>query len=293
MNVMSRIRRGVVRAVVPALLFTAACGSGGGDPSPSAAPSPPHFLAPGQTVRIGVPTDLPGMGFQEEDGSNERRGFNIDLMNWLASDLNIQPSPVDTRFDQRIPFMRNRTTQVMLSNFAINDDRRKDVDFVGPYMLTRQTLMVRQDEENIRDYTSIKGREVCVPRDTTSQDVVDEILKPNGAIPLPLKSIKQCVAELEAGRADAVLTIDIDLLGFAAHPDHKKRVQVLDLPQIGPEDRFGIGLPNGDRRACEFLTHKLRAYLTSGAWDAHFKKNFPGERIERFKPDPNTLDPCE
>jgi glutamate transport system substrate-binding protein len=214
-------------------------------------------------------------------------------MNWLANELNIQPSPVDTRFDQRIPFMRNRTTQLMLANFAITDDRRKDVDFAGPYMLTRQTLMVRRDEKRIRDYATTKGRKVCVPRDTTSQDVVDGILKPNGAIPQPLPSIKQCVADLEQHRADAVLTIDIDLIGFATRPEHRDHVRVLDLPHIGAEDRFGIGLPNGDKPACEFLTAKLRTYLTSGGWDAHFKKNFPGEDIERFKPDPNNLDPCE
>jgi ABC-type amino acid transport substrate-binding protein len=98
---------------------------------------------------------------------------------------------------------------------------------------------------------------------------------------------------LKDHEADAVLTIDIDLIGFAKHAANKGRVKVLDLPQIGAEDRFGIGLPNGDTQACEFLTYKLRAYLTSGAWDLHFKKNFPTEDIRRFKPNPNQLNRCE
>jgi ABC-type amino acid transport substrate-binding protein len=153
--------------------------------------------------------------------------------------------------------------------------------------------MVRRNETHIQDFRTTKSRRVCVPEKTTSEDAVNRTLGPNGAILQPLKSTKQCVDNLKKNRTDAIVATDITLKGLAAHPEHRDHVQVLNVPPIGAAERFGIALPNGNKQACEFLTAKLRTYLTSGAWDDHFRKNFPNEDINRFKPDPNHLDPCE
>ncbi|WP_160147015.1 transporter substrate-binding domain-containing protein [Thermomonospora echinospora] len=238
---------------------------------PAEPPEPKSPFPRGSVVNFGLMTDLPGWSVVEP-GPNIRSGFQYDLMGWLANEMGVKAVPVDLTFGERMLALQDRRAQVMLANFAITDERAKYVTFAGPYMINTQAVMTRRSGERIRKVEDLAGRTVCTMSDTTSDGNVAEMLrvKVNRVLKVGLS---QCVAELRAKRVDAVSTAYLNLLGFAQeNPD----LRVEDF-EFGAQDRFGIGLRLGEVEACEFFTGLLRKFLTSGTWDAFFKKYFPDE----------------
>lgn len=242
-------------------------------------------------VNVGVVTDAPG--FEElEPGANIREGFDVDMYRWLGNQVppTFTPIPVDLTIDERVNALRDGRVQLVVATFSITDERRKSIGFAGPYMLTRQGMMVRAGDTRVRSAKDLTGMTVCTLSGSTSLIQLNEGVLRNQIILTVEKSYKQCVDRLLGGQADAVSTDQIVLDGLAA--DDPTRLSVVDDFTFGAEERYGIGLPYGDVAACETMTAKIRAFIISGSWDQFFEKHFPGADHANYKPDPYNLDSC-
>lgn len=105
----------------------------------------------GQNVNIGVATDMPGLG-SLTPGSDQRTGFDIDLADWLGqhADPQFDPNFVDLTIDKRSDALRTGKARLVIEVFSITDERRKSIGFAGPYLITRQGVMVRAGDNSIK-----------------------------------------------------------------------------------------------------------------------------------------------
>jgi len=245
----------------------------------------------GTNVNIGVATDLPGLGFLTP-GSNQRTGFDIELADWLGLHVNPQfdPNFVDLTIDKRSEALSAGRVQLIIEVFSITDDRRKAIGFAGPYLITRQGIMVRTGDNSIRTVEDLAGKTVCVPSGSTSLNRLrDGPLKGRNLI-TDERGFTDCVKRLRAGSVDAVSTDQLILHGVATtDPTH---LSVSDVT-FGEQERYGIGLRHGDAAACKMLTAKVREFIVDGYWGRFFAENFPGLNPSDYKPDPYGLDTCE
>ncbi|MFZ3555198.1 substrate-binding periplasmic protein [Streptomyces sp. BH055] len=277
-------------ATLPLLSMLIACTSSGdntGAPEAAPAPAATSVVKPGARVNVGVLGDLPGWS-QLNTASNTLKGFQADLMYWLEDELNIDVTPVQVTFDQRINYMKNHKVDIMLANVAMNDERRKFVGFAGPYVYSEQEVMTAKGGPEIDKAADLGGKSVCTMRGTTSLQQLNDRLAVKMTI-TERDGLSQCVDDLKKGNTDAVFTAQVDLLGYAQEDKDLR----LEKVNVGAQDRFGIAVPKGDKDSCERLTKALKTFIARGYWDQYFREHFPKEDITTHKPTPDDLVPCE
>ena len=247
----------------------------------------PKELADAGKIKIGVKYDQPGIGYLEP-GADAPSGFDIEMGRIIAARLGIDEGDiewVETVSDNREPYLQNGTVDVVIASYSITDDRRKVVGQAGPYYVTGQQLLVREeDKDKITGPDDLKNVKVCSVEGSTSLETVE---KQYGAKPVPFSTYSECVEQLENGTVDVVTTDGAILLGYAAeNPD--------ELEVVGDafsEERYGIGYPKDAEGMCEFLNETLENSFEDGTWEDAFEATLGESGVET--PDPPTVDPCE
>jgi glutamate transport system substrate-binding protein len=253
-------------------------------------PLPGGFLRSGAVIHTGVTTDHPGWSMLDS-GTNQRGGFDIELADWLSSKLQIDQQYVDVTLEGRIRVLEEEKARMVVATFSITDDRRKRMDFAGPYMITYQGVMVREGDRRIQSYEDLvtKGRNVCVADGTTSHAQLAEKDR-KGLTLTVLTALKDCAEQLSKGQVDAVSTDQLVLYGFA-NSELYPGLHVLPDLTFGSKEQYGIGLPDNDFADCEIVSKKLNEFLKEGDWAEFFARSFPGAAPAEHKP--AQLDPCE
>ncbi len=280
-------------AAVGLSFVLAACGGGGGETDVEVAENPEFEsgtkmadLAEAGSVKIGVKYDQPGIGFLEP-GADEPSGFDIEIGKILAGELGIAPEDiewVETVSENREPFLQNNRVDLVIASYSITDERRQVVGQAGPYYVTGQQLLVREeDKEKITAPEDTKGLKVCsVTGSTSLQRMEDEY----GASPVPFATYSECVDQLENGTVDAVTTDGAILLGYAAeNPDE---LEVVGEPFS--EERYGVGYNKDETEMCQFITDSLQKAMDEGTWAEAFEATLGESGVET--PEPPAMDPC-
>lgn len=280
-------------AAVGLSLSLAACGGDGGETDVDVAENPEFEsgtkmaeLAESETVSIGVKYDQPGIGFQEP-GADEPSGFDIEIGKILAAELGVEPGDikwVETVSENREPFLQNDRVDLVIASYSITDERRQVVGQAGPYYVTGQQLLVREeDKEKITSPEDAKGLKVCsVTGSTSLQRMEDEF----GANPVPFATYSECVDQLENGTVDAVTTDGAILLGYAA--DNPDELEVVAEPFS--EERYGVGYNKQATEMCQFITDTLQKAMDDGTWAEAFEATLGESGVET--PEPPQMDPC-
>jgi glutamate transport system substrate-binding protein len=274
-------------------LSLAACGGGGGEADVQVEDNPEFEsgttmakLAEAGEITIGVKVDQPGIGFQEP-GADAPSGFDIEMGRILAAGLGIDEEGIEwkeTVSDNREPYLQKGTVDLVIASYSITDERRQVVGQAGPYYVTGQQLLVREeDKDKITTPEDTKGLKVCsVTGSTSLQRMVDEF----GADPVPFSTYSECVDQLENGTVDAVTTDGAILLGYAAeNPDE---LEVVSEPFS--EERYGVGFKKGDTEMCEYITTTIQEAMDDGTWAEAFEATLGESGVET--PEPPTMDPC-
>ncbi len=244
-------------------------------------------LAKAGRIKIGVKKDQPGIGFQKP-GADAPAGLDIEMAKILAAKLGIGPENiewVETVSKNREPFLQNGTVDMVLASYSITDERREVVGQAGPYYVTGQQLLVREeDKDTITGPKELQGRKTCSVTGSTSIKTVEEEY---GATPAPFATYSECVQQLLNGQVDAVTTDGAILLGYAAEqPD--------ELEVVGPEfseERYGVGYQKQRAEMCEFINSTLRESFGDGTWEEAFARTLGRAGVKA--PTPPELDSCK
>ncbi|WP_249713857.1 glutamate ABC transporter substrate-binding protein [Rhizomonospora bruguierae] len=217
----------------------------------------------GGTVRVGVKFDQPNLGYKDTSGT--RCGFDIEIAQYLASQLGIDPAKIEYK---EIP-SANRETAIKggeidyyVGTYSITDQRKNDISFAGPYFIAGQDLLVRKDDNSITGKDTLKGKKVCSATGSTPiQRIRDEQLtEPNNIV--EFKTYSECVSNLLDKKVDAVTTDDAILKGYAAQSPTDMKV----VGQPFSVEKYGIGLPKDDKALRDFVNDALDAAYKDGTW---------------------------
>jgi glutamate transport system substrate-binding protein len=295
---MRLIRTKALAGAAVMALSLAACGGGSDTASDSDVPvaENPTFpegsqmaeLAQAGKVTIGVKYDQPGTGFLEP-GADTPTGFDVDMAEYVAGQLGIPPENItwkETVSDNREPFLQNGTVDLVLASYSIDPERRKLVGQAGPYYITGQQILVRQeDAKTIKGPEDLDGVKVCSVTGSTSLETVQTEY---GADPVPFDTYSACVRQLTAGTVDAVTTDGAILLGYEAQDPEELQV-------VGPEfseERYAVGyFPSDDTEMCEFLNDTIEQSYQDGYWKKSFEETLGAAGIKT--PQPPQPDPCK
>lgn len=261
-----RLKRLAAIAAVAVIAFgAAACGDKGGDTGAPGA-SPLIGKATAGTLKFGVKGDQPGLGLQT---GSAYEGFDIEIAKIIAKGLGGDPAKaqfVTTVSANREPFIQQGTVDIVVATYTINDDRKKKVNFAGPYYVAGQDLLVPV-ASTITGPESLDGKKVCsVTGSTPAKRIKSDYPK---AQLQEFDTYSKCVEALASGAVDAVTTDDIILAGYAAQSQWAGKFKVVGKPFS--TEPYGIGVKKEDKAGCEKINEILKAAAADGsykkAWD--------------------------
>lgn len=265
------LRAGAV--VAAASLALAACGGDSGGESGSEPPvnkdakfepgTTMAKIADSGTIRIGTKFEQPLFGIKGLDG--KLKGFDVEVGKIIAASLGIPADKIEwkkTPSKIREDVIKRGEVDMVIATYTINDKRKKEVSFAGPYYEAGQTLMVRKDDTKITGPESLKktGARVCTARGSTSYNNIKEYV---GEEQLTLfDSYNKCADALRTNQVDAVTTDNVILLGLVSESDGKFKL----AGEPFSSEPYGIGIKKGDTAFCQFINDSLQKAADSGAY---------------------------
>ncbi|HEX2239574.1 MAG TPA: glutamate ABC transporter substrate-binding protein [Actinomycetota bacterium] len=210
------------------------------------------------SITIGVKFDVPPFGFVRP-GEDEPQGFDVDLGNIIADRLGVEAEFVEAISDNRIPFLKDGTVDLILSTMTITTDRDAEIDFSRPYFIAHQRLLVPEGSD-IKGLDDLAGKTVCTVLGSTGESNLKE--KAPDAKRRTVDAYSECFELLQNGAVDAEISDDVILTGQIIQDD--------SLQLVGPElttEPYGVGIPDGQTDMQEFIDGVLQDIFDSGEWD--------------------------
>ncbi|WP_216208107.1 glutamate ABC transporter substrate-binding protein [Amycolatopsis aidingensis] len=214
---------------------------------------------------IGVKQDQPGLG-EKDATTGEYNGFDIEIAKLITAKLGFEPDSIEYKpvpSAGREQALINGDVHYYVGTYTINDKRKEQVSFAGPYFVAGQDLLVAKDNTDITGPDALSGKKVCsVSGSTPIQRVREEgMVEPGGEI-VELQTYSQCVEQLAQGRVDAVTTDDAILKGYAAQEPDTFRV----VGETFSDEPYGVGLPKEDKALRDKVNDILEQALEDGTW---------------------------
>ncbi|TDC54888.1 transporter substrate-binding domain-containing protein [Actinomadura sp. KC345] len=229
----------------------------------------PESLLDKSTLVVGVRPDLPGIGRKRGDGEFE--GFDIDVARYVADRLGKGVRFVEALAADRIPLLTSGRADMVLATLSVTPERKTEISFAGPYYMSYQDVLVREDERGVEGIRDLKGRRFCSVQGANPAERLRAIHGMTARL-VPAKDYDECMEKIKAGAVDAISTNDVILAGLVKREGDGFR---LVNARIG-EQNTGIGLQKGDVRGCEALNKAITRMYQDGTAPKLLDKWFGG-----------------
>ncbi|MHA7687581.1 glutamate ABC transporter substrate-binding protein [Corynebacterium evansiae] len=239
-------------------------------------------------VVMGTKYDQPNLGERTPD--KQFAGLDTDVSRyvveyiakkhgWATPEIEWRETPSA----QRETLINNGEVNMITATYSINKGRLKAVDFAGPYLVTHQALLVREDS-GIKGLNDIApGTRLCsVSGSTPAQKVKDAL--PEVQLQ-EFDTYAACAEGLKQGVVDATTTDATILAGFAQRYKERfgEEYSVIQLKNddgsFWTNENYGIGLPKGDDKAKAEVNEALNEMHDSGEFQKIVAKNL-GDNVD-------------
>ncbi|HEV2999172.1 MAG TPA: glutamate ABC transporter substrate-binding protein [Solirubrobacteraceae bacterium] len=268
----------------------AACGDddedeGGGDTGAQTqaqefpAGSTPAQLQEKGEITIGVKYDVPPFGFKNPQ-TNAIEGFDVDLGRRIAEAVGAKPKFIEAISDNRIPFLKDGTADLILSTMTITAERDMEIDFSEPYFIARGRILVPQGSD-VKGVDDLAGKKVCTALGSTYEETLKKEA-PKAELRL-VDSYSECLELVQNKAVDAVSTDDVILTGMIIQDDTLELVEGDELTT----EPYGVGIKDGDAEMKKVVDDVIAKWKEDGGWAEAYEKwvgQYTGE-----KQDPPTM----
>ena len=216
-------------------------------------------------ITIGVKFEVPPFGFKNvQTGAVE--GFDIDVAKAIAADLGAKPKFIEALSDNRIPFLKDGTADLILSTMTINAERDEEIDFSEPYFIARGRILVKKSDDSIKSVKDLDGKKVCTVLGSTYEATLKE-QAPKAKVTL-VDGYSECLEAIQNGSVDAESTDDVILTGQIIQDDSLKLVEGEELTT----EPYGVGIKEGDAAFKEFVDESIQKFKDDGRWAKSYEK---------------------
>jgi len=266
-----RARRttGLLGVALALTLVLAACD--GGDDQDGGATNEGASFAEGTTmarlnaagkVTVGTKFDQPLFGLKNLEGKPE--GFDVEIAKLIAGEMGISADNitwVETVSANREPFIQQGKVDFVVATYTINDERKKVVDFAGPYYEAGQDIMVAKgNPEGIGGPEDLAGKKVCSVTGSTPAENIRENYPEADLTEFDVYS--KCAEALKNGQVQAVTTDNVILLGLISQDE--EAFELVGKPFT--KEPYGIGLKKDDTQFRTFVNDTLEKIQQDGRW---------------------------
>ena len=253
-----RVRR-LLWLVLVLALVAAACGDDDGS---------------GLTQKSGVLTvgsDIPFPPFEDFEGENVV-GFDADLINEIASRLDLTVEWVDTDFDTIFTQLATGTFDVVASATTITEARSQQVDFTMPYFNSNQALVINTaDNPDVQSVDDLgEGHTIAVQTGTTGAKWAAEHLAPLG---VAVREFPQAGDTYTAAEGDPdVDGVVFDIDNALEEADAREGLEVVQ--EIITGEGYGFGVDPARTELLSEMNRVFQEMLDDGTYQTIYDKWF-------------------
>ena len=244
----------ITALVIVLALVAAACGGG----------------TSGNLVEDGtltVCTESPYEPFEFEDPSGPAgySGFDIELLDAIAKELDLELAVANTPFDGIWLQPAAGACDVVGSAMTITADRAENALFSNPYFNADQSLMVNAGDESLK-LADMDGMKIGVQVGTTGEAFA-EANKPAGAELVSYDEGAALFLAIEAGEVNAILQ-DLPVNGYRVTQDDKFAI----AETYPTEEQYGFSVALDNQALIDDINEALQTLKDNGTYgDLHQK----------------------
>ncbi|MDH3666407.1 MAG: transporter substrate-binding domain-containing protein [Paracoccaceae bacterium] len=123
-------------------------------------------------VVIGVKADYKPWGFRNENG--DLVGMEIDMAQDVADAMGVELELVPVQSSNRMQFLEQGKTDMMIATMSDRADRREIVGIVGPNYYTSGTNVMSPKALGLTDWEDLRGKPVCGKQGAFYNQIVEE-----------------------------------------------------------------------------------------------------------------------
>ena len=216
--------------------------------------------------KLVVATDTAFVPFEfMQDG--EYVGFDIDMWNMIAEELELEFELRPMDFNGIIPGLQTGQVDVALAGITIREDRAEVIDFSDGYYDSGFLIMVPVDSE-IESFADLEGKTLAVRTGTSAADYARDNFTDTTLRQFP--NIDNAYLELRTGRVDAAMHDTPNVLYYIATAGDG---QVKAVGEQMMAHQYGIGFPKGSELVAP-VNQVLANMREDGRYDEIYMKWF-------------------
>lgn len=208
-------------------------------------------------------------------------GFGVDFCLLIVEalkrelkrpDIKVTWVPVDAR--TRFTAIRDGKADLECGNTVNNPERRKDTGYSMPYFFTGPKILTRVDS-GIKDLIDLRGKRLALVVGTNSVPIIKKHIESNfliGARMIETKGYPEAFRMVEAGEADAFITIEPLLYGQRATAKDPSRYHVVGGYLI--LEAVAILLRKEDTEFKRFVDRQIANAMLDGTYARLYRKWF-------------------
>ncbi len=220
-------------------------------------------------LKMGVAAE-PYAPFTSKDASGKWVGWEVDFMNALCADIGEKCSIEEVAWDGIIPALQAKKFDAIMSSMAINEKRKKVINFSNMYYNSAPVLMGQKNGDKDITPEHAKGKTIGVQVSTIHAAYAKKYFEPKGATLKTYETQDQVNTDLAAGRLDYTVADGVALDDFLKSDQGGCCEQKGELPY--DVDIFGVGVGFGLRQDDTALQAKLNKGIADLAKAGTFAK---------------------
>ncbi|CAB3690611.1 amino acid ABC transporter substrate-binding protein [Paraburkholderia phenoliruptrix] len=208
--------------------------------------------------------------FTYHDESGKLTGFDVEIGTQIAQRLGVKPQFVEGKWDGLIAGLDVNRYDAVINEVAVTDARKQKYDFSDPYITSHAALIVRSDNNTIKNFDDLKGKKSA----NTLTSNFGKIAASHGAEVIPVQGFNESIDLLTAGRVDATVNDSLSFLDFKKHkPDAKVKIAALDT-SADSSDKSAVLIRKGSPELVAAINKALADMKKDGTYAKISQKYF-------------------
>ena len=213
-------------------------------------------------LKVGTDATYPPMEYYE---NGKIVGFDVDVINLIASKLNKKTQITDMSFDTIFTGLQKNQVDVVISTVTITEERKQQMNFSDPYYYDKTVLIVRNDYDEIKTLEDLEGKKIGTQLGTTQDSYADNV---KNAENFKYREIATAMLNLNAKKIDVVLA-DRSISSILISSN--KNCKIIDNISFLPA-AFGIAINKDNKQLLNQVNKVLKEIKSSGELNKIVKK---------------------
>ena len=229
------------------------------------------------TLVVGVKADYPPYGFRNPAG--EIVGMEPDMAKDVADKLGVKLQLEPVVASNRMQFLQQGKTDLMIATMSVNDERKKAVGIVEPYYYAGGVALLAAKSANIKTGADLKGKPVCAIQGSYYNNDIQS--KMTGIDLVAFKGVPENEQALQNGQCVGFAYDDVLLIyKKKADAEKWKDFEIVKLAEITPLP-WGLAVKTEDKDAAwgKFMADMVTDWHKKGTL-VELEKKWLGESTQ-------------